>query len=291
MVQHCVRMHAQPKWSLLLRKAAEMTVADIVHFLFTSHGSKAKLATEEQFAAMTPTSTKKSGEIQKSAMELVIEETEPAEQFVVVETESPANVPFTMAVLVDVFRYLCSLINPDEPANTDSMRMMSLNLINNIIEIKGQSFPDSPDLMSVVSFELTKYLIQSLRPGGPPPLLTSTFRVCFNLFATLRVKLRFQFELFLHSLIALFDDKISDNVAESILELLVQFCEDPTFVVDIFCSYDCEVSSGNLLEELIDFLYRVSHFFRPKPNLRTLRRRAFNICCLPMCWRLMVCWL
>jgi len=44
---------------------------------------------------------------------------------------------------------------------------------------------------------------------------------------------------------------------EITLETIVALCQEPSFVVDVYIAYDCDVHFGNLFEKLIDFLYRV----------------------------------
>lgn len=50
---------------------------------------------------------------------------------------------------------------------------------------------------------------------------------------------------------------ISVEVRELLLESLLQFARMPTFMVDLWYNYDCDLTCGDLFEELIQFLSKV----------------------------------
>jgi brefeldin A-resistance guanine nucleotide exchange factor 1 len=51
---------------------------------------------------------------------------------------------------------------------------------------------------------------------------------------------------------------ITGEVRELLLESLLQFARMPTFMVDLWYNYDCDLTCGDLFEELIQFLSKVS---------------------------------
>ncbi|KAI7908041.1 uncharacterized protein BX663DRAFT_492785 [Cokeromyces recurvatus] len=51
---------------------------------------------------------------------------------------------------------------------------------------------------------------------------------------------------------------ISSEVHELLLESLVQFARKPTFMIDLWYNYDCDLACGDLFEELIQFLSKNS---------------------------------
>lgn len=51
---------------------------------------------------------------------------------------------------------------------------------------------------------------------------------------------------------------IPGEVRELLLECLLQCARVPTFMVDLWFNYDCDLSCGDLFEELIQFLSKVS---------------------------------
>lgn len=44
---------------------------------------------------------------------------------------------------------------------------------------------------------------------------------------------------------------------EITLETIVALCQEPSFVIDVYIAYDCDVHFGNLFAKLVDFLYKV----------------------------------
>lgn len=51
---------------------------------------------------------------------------------------------------------------------------------------------------------------------------------------------------------------ITGEVRELLLESLLQFARMPTFMVDLWYNYDCDLTCGDLFEELIQFLSKVN---------------------------------
>lgn len=54
---------------------------------------------------------------------------------------------------------------------------------------------------------------------------------------------------------------VSPEVRELLLECLLQCARIPTFMVDLWFNYDCDLSCGDLFEETIQFLSKVGRFF------------------------------
>jgi brefeldin A-resistance guanine nucleotide exchange factor 1 len=54
-------------------------------------------------------------------------------------------------------------------------------------------------------------------------------------------------------------DAASFEHQEVALETIVHLCEEPTFVVDMYINYDCDLNCGNMFEKLVEFLYKNSY--------------------------------
>lgn len=50
---------------------------------------------------------------------------------------------------------------------------------------------------------------------------------------------------------------ITGEVRELLLESLVQMVRKPSFMVDLWYNYDCDLTCGDLFEELVQFLSKV----------------------------------
>lgn len=63
---------------------------------------------------------------------------------------------------------------------------------------------------------------------------------------------------------------ITAEVRELLLESLLQFARMPTFMVDLWYNYDCDLTCGDLFEELIQFLSKVKEILFFLPLLKEL---------------------
>jgi brefeldin A-resistance guanine nucleotide exchange factor 1 len=164
--------------------------------------------------------------------------------------------PYGVHGLVRLFRFLCSIINPKDINNTESMQFLGLALINTIIEVRAKSLQNIPKLMTVIKDDLCRYLLQSLQTENVS-ILTMALRVFFNLFSSLKRHLKFQMELFFNEILGLLSNKeIPFEHREVVLEIIVQLCKDSTFLVDLYINYDCDLQCSNLFERLVEFLYK-----------------------------------
>jgi hypothetical protein len=68
--------------------------------------------------------------------------------------------PYGVHGLVRLFRFLCSIVNPKDINNTESMQFLGLGLINTIIEVRSKSLQNIPKLMSVIKDDLCRFLLQ-----------------------------------------------------------------------------------------------------------------------------------
>ncbi|KAI9483078.1 MAG: hypothetical protein EXX96DRAFT_478742 [Benjaminiella poitrasii] len=68
---------------------------------------------------------------------------------------------------------------------------------------------------------------------------------------------------------------ISNEVHELLLESLVQFSRHPTFMIDLWYNYDCDLTCGDLFEELIQFLSKNSF-----PNNQSYSLMNSHVLCL-----------
>lgn len=68
--------------------------------------------------------------------------------------------PYGLPSIKEILRVLISLLNPHDQQHTDSMRLMSLGLLNIAFEVGGKSVGHHPILRALVADELCKYLFQ-----------------------------------------------------------------------------------------------------------------------------------
>eukprot|EP01122_Echinamoeba_exundans_P009392 TRINITY_DN3314_c0_g1_i1.p1 TRINITY_DN3314_c0_g1~~TRINITY_DN3314_c0_g1_i1.p1 ORF type:complete len:1532 (-),score=259.60 TRINITY_DN3314_c0_g1_i1:126-4721(-) len=335
MVQTCFKMSIQMHLSVLLRKSAELALMEIVQHVFGVYGSSRKHQTEQAAVTLLTQSSnlqRLSSEINQSespsvsraavvssltttADGSVLSSDDPPHETAFI---NPAGVrfdadddlapksavshsglrPFGLPVLVKLFRFFCSIINPNYANNTDTMRFLGLALVNCVLEISSSTVEKTPKLLELVRDDLSKFLLQSLGTTDNVSIMTVSLRVAFNLFISLRHKLKFQMELFFNYIFRLFQHVVEDSSdvvkpaddtpetganpdstplpapstapalrgdssfpyehLEIALETIVQLCADPNFLVDMYINYDCDLNSNNLFSHLADFLFKTA---------------------------------
>lgn len=236
MVQTCFKLSIQSRVSALLRKGAEMALIEIFQFASTGRDSPLKIKLSHLYiphdvlAMVSPddsdssTSSSDSSETVRVNAQGVsfIKDTKaiPPTTSTPSTPSKPTNnakrrgntiyiptaAPFGVSCLTKLLRFLCTIINPKDPSVMESMRLLGLTLLNSVIEILGYSIAENSRLMDVVSNDVCRYLLQSVRSETSLPLLSNTLRICYNLFSTLRSQLGFQLDLFLRSALAFFPE-------------------------------------------------------------------------------------
>lgn len=68
--------------------------------------------------------------------------------------------PYGLPSLSELLRVLIDLLDPHDGSHTDSLRLLSVNLLNTVFEIGGASIGRFPVLRSMVSDKLCRYLLQ-----------------------------------------------------------------------------------------------------------------------------------
>ncbi|KAL7413936.1 hypothetical protein BDY24DRAFT_386920 [Mrakia frigida] len=208
--------------------------------------------------------------------------------------------PYGSPTTTELIRVLITLLNPSDQQHTDSMRLAALGILNVALEVSGSHIGKWEEMRSMLSDEGCKYLFQLTRSDSSN-LLSSSLRTTSTLFATMRVHLKPQLELFLSYLI----DRLSpppsalhpshgvggssaSSVAggggaasekeeqqggkggsgsalgltahgetrDLLLEALAHLARYPSFLVDLWVNYDCDMDREDLFEKTVGFLTR-----------------------------------
>lgn len=174
-----------------------------------------------------------------------------------------------MACLARLFDWLCGLVRPSGSGDDHpDVRSLGLLLINALLEHRGKSLQRFPSLLLHIQDEVCHCLLQTLL-GAPLTVLTLALRVLFNLYSAMKQHLKTQLELLLRTLIEVASR--SDTVYEHqevILEALAEFCRLPSFAVDIYVNYDCDMHCTDLFQTMAKFFYK--HAFPTTGALHTI---------------------
>uniref|UniRef100_A0A3P9K3E6 Golgi-specific brefeldin A-resistance guanine nucleotide exchange factor 1 n=1 Tax=Oryzias latipes TaxID=8090 RepID=A0A3P9K3E6_ORYLA len=163
-------------------------------------------------------------------------------------------IPYGLPCLREVFRFLISLTNPHDRHNTDAMMHMGLQLLT--VALESANIANYQSLLVLVKEELSRHLFQLLSVERMN-LYAASIRVCFLLFESMRVHLKFQLEMYLKKLMDIITSeniKMPYEMKEMALEALVQLWRIPSFVTELYINYDCDFYCSNLFEDLTKLL-------------------------------------
>jgi brefeldin A-resistance guanine nucleotide exchange factor 1 len=174
--------------------------------------------------------------------------------------------PYGVPCMVEIFHFLCSLLNVVEHmgmnprSNTltfdEDVPLFALSLINSAIELGGPSFRHHPRLLSLIQDEVFHILMQ-FGLSMSPLVLSLVCSIVLNLYHHLRTELKLQLQAFFSCVILrLAQSKYgaSYQQQEVLMEALVDFCRQQTFMVEMFVNFDCDISCNNVFEDIANLL-------------------------------------
>lgn len=109
--------------------------------------------------------------------------------------------PYSLPSIRELFRVLIDLLDPYNPQHTDTMRVMSLRIIDVALEVAGPSIARHPRLAQLAKDDLCRHLFQLVKSENVT-ILSGSLRVAGTLLSTCRPVLKLQQELFLSYLVA-----------------------------------------------------------------------------------------
>uniref|UniRef100_A0A0A0LCA5 SEC7 domain-containing protein n=1 Tax=Cucumis sativus TaxID=3659 RepID=A0A0A0LCA5_CUCSA len=176
------------------------------------------------------------------------------------------NEPYGVPCMVEIFRFLCSLLNLVEHmelgarSNTmafdEDVPLFALRLINSAIELGGPSFRHHPRLLSLIQDELFRNLMQ-FGLSTSSLILSMVCSIVLNLYHHLRTELKLQLEAFFSCVILRLAQSrygASYQQQEVAMEALVDFCRQKTFMVEMYANLDCDITCSNVFEDLANLL-------------------------------------
>lgn len=165
--------------------------------------------------------------------------------------------PYGMACVREVLRFLVTLTNPTNEQNTPNMIATSLGLITVALEIGGEQINKCSSLLYLVRDQLCRNLLLLLKPEVRLTILMASFRVCILIFESLRTHVKFQLEMFMIKLTDIITSEaanVSYSHKELALETVVQLWRIPGLITELFVNFDCDLYSDNIFEDLTKIL-------------------------------------
>ncbi|KAJ0971279.1 hypothetical protein J5N97_019238 [Dioscorea zingiberensis] len=162
--------------------------------------------------------------------------------------------------MVDIFHFLLSLLNVGEVVESadglgsmnsdEDVQLFALVLINSAIELGGEGMGRHPKLLRMIQDDLFHHLIHYATRCSPL-VLSMICSIVLNLYHFLRSSLRLQLEAFFtYVLLRIATGGNGVQLQEVAVESIVSFCQQPTFVVEMYVNYDCDPLRGNVFEEV-----------------------------------------
>ncbi|PON73320.1 Guanine nucleotide exchange factor [Parasponia andersonii] len=185
---------------------------------------------------------------------------------------------------VDVFHFLCSLLNVVELVETDGstlqtadedVQLFALVLINSAVELSGDEIGRHPKLLRMVEDDLFHHLIH-YGTCSSPLVLSMICSTVLNTYHFLRRFLRLQIEAFFAFVLLRISTTqgVPLQLQEVSLEGIINFCRQPTFIIEMYENYDCDPHCRNVFEEIGKLLCK--HSFPVSSPLTSLKIQAFE---------------
>lgn len=204
-----------------------------------------------------------------------------------------------------VFRSLCKLSAkqlpdgvPDPKSHELRSKVLSLQLILTILQNSGPSFQSS----ELFSNAIKQFLCVALSKNGVS-IITEVFELSLAIFLVLltnfKVHLKMQIEVFFRDIFLNILETPSSSFDHKwmVIQSLNKICSNAQSVVDIYINYDCNLSSANIFERLVNDLSKIaqgrgcsllqSGLISPNQE-RSMRIRGYE--CLVSILKCMVTW-
>ncbi|KAI6116902.1 hypothetical protein EDD16DRAFT_1693169 [Pisolithus croceorrhizus] len=296
----------QMRLSEILRRSAEATMISIVRTIFCRlydvdpAAEEAKLRLSEEASHHGDISMTVLADIpdvtlrtifwitstsQDEVSSVTIETPATRSAIVTEDTVAIAPKPYGLPALLELFRVLVHILDPNDQIHTDSIRLTALGILNATIETCGTS---------LIVDHGCKHLFQLARSDNPS-MLQAALRTIATLFETMRPLPQTPARIvpnFYHrpsnmakkiqpgssrpatpSTPVLAPVNADSDIEKGsltpprplvqpargetrdlMLETLSQISRHPWFMVDLYTNYDCDINCDNLFERLIDFL-------------------------------------
>ncbi|KAL8242998.1 hypothetical protein R6Q59_013300 [Mikania micrantha] len=161
---------------------------------------------------------------------------------------------------VDIFHFLCSLLNvvgisetEGSPALTadEDVQVFALVLINSVLELSGDCIGKHKKLLRMVQDDLFHHLIHYGSSSTSPLVLSMICSTVWTIYYFHRESIRLQLEaFFVFVLFKTISQGHLISLQELALEGIINFCRQPTFLIEVYINYDCDPLSYNVFEDI-----------------------------------------
>ncbi|XP_051125843.1 ARF guanine-nucleotide exchange factor GNL2 [Andrographis paniculata] len=166
---------------------------------------------------------------------------------------------------VDIFHFLCSLLNvvgvmENEGVTIqvadENIQVFALYLINSAMELSGDSMGKHSKLLRMIQDDLFHHLIH-YGTCCSPLVLSMICSTVLNIYHFLRSSMRVQLEAFFsYVLLRVASPGVPIQLQEVAVEAIINFCRQPSFVLEAYVNYDCDTTFRDVFEDTGKLLCR-----------------------------------
>ncbi|PIK59719.1 putative brefeldin A-inhibited guanine nucleotide-exchange protein 1-like, partial [Apostichopus japonicus] len=190
------------------------------------------------------------------------------------EEMSEGGEPFSHVLQKDaflVFRSLCKLSMkplPDGPPDPRShelrSKILSLQLLLSMLQNAGMVFRTEEMFINAIK----QYLCVALSKNGVssvPEVFELSLAIFLTLLSLFKVHLKMQIEVFFKEIFLNILETSTSTFEQKwmVVQALTRICADAQCVVDIYLNYDCDLSSANIFERLVNDLSKIAQGRQP----------------------------
>lgn len=157
----------------------------------------------------------------------------------------------------------------------EDIQLFALVLINSALELSGDSIGRNPKLLRMVQDDLFHHLIHH-GACSSPLVLSMICSTVLNTYHFLRRFVRLQIGAFFRFVLLRIATAqgVPLQLQEVSLEGIINFCRQPTFIIEVYVNYDCDPLCRNVFEEIGKLLCK--HSFSVSSPLTPLKIQAFE---------------
>jgi len=277
----CLNIHAQPRASKILRSEAETALRDLTLTAFSRAVTRDRQAQrvvpgyggESDLLGREASHSSSKYDDENLLDALGAESDELLDYALWREASSKLFFSSTLgvtALLCKIMNTLSCKMDLTAKRQTTEGVTFALSLMNIALEAGGPSLGPLGPLVNIMRADVCRHLLRASQ-SDDLGVLSLSLRVVFNLFVSIKDHMKVQLEVFLTSVHLRLLKQNTQSTAyvkdttgrlqalnmareELALESLLEFCREPSLMVDLYTNYDCDVTCTNLFHSIIDGL-------------------------------------
>ncbi|KAL4088566.1 hypothetical protein QTP88_023655 [Uroleucon formosanum] len=166
------------------------------------------------------------------------------------------KVPYNSGCVLELIKFLVDACDPHDQQNTEVMIGVGLNLLVIAFEVGAYAIKCHVNMHSIIKDQLCRNIL-SLLSHEKMPIFSSSLRLAFLVFESMRQHLKFQLEYYMTNLIYTVvneNSKIPYGKKEMALKCLVQLWKIPGLVTELYLNYDCGLYCSDLYDDITKLL-------------------------------------